>query len=163
MKPHQKHSIRTLSLLLGVTRMTLTRRLNEAGMNTAKQFTIAEAYRAMSAKFQREEDRARRQKAEADTAEITAAEKMGLLMLKSDVRLIWADAIIAARRLIQSQPRWESGKLLVALSKIKLADPRSSIQPARSERRKRARHRRWMAVRKRSVTSFDVSTHLRHG
>lgn len=92
-------------------------------MNTSKPHTLAEAYAAMSAKFEREADRARQQRAEADTAEITAAEKMGLLMLKSDARILWADAVIEVRRVIESQDEWESGKLLVALSKIKPADP----------------------------------------
>lgn len=64
-------------------------------------------------------DRARRTKAEADQAEAEAAEKLGLLMFKKDAQVIWADAVIELRRLIQSKKEWDSDKLLVALAKIK--------------------------------------------
>lgn len=68
-------------------------------------------------------DAARKEKAEADTAEIAVAEKRKLIMLKSDARLLWADATIEVRRVIESREQWKSGELLRALSKIKPADP----------------------------------------
>lgn len=116
--------MRALALVFGMNHRTFARQLHKAGVDTSQPATMATAFAALEQKFQRDEARARRQKAEADIAEMKLSEKCELFVLKSDVRPMWEEAKIEMRRVIQSQPRWESGKLLVALSKIKLADPR---------------------------------------
>jgi hypothetical protein len=120
------HGLRDLALICGVGRERLTRALADAGEKTNQELTVARAVAALSKKFQREDDLARRQKAEADSAEIDAANKKKLTWLKSDVRLMWADGIIRIRNEIQSMDfltEDQARKILVGLSKIRPTEP----------------------------------------
>lgn len=118
-KRGERYPVEFVASEFGVDRKTLVRRLEARNVDSSQGVTIREAFGAWTAKDQREADRARQQAAEADTAEVTAAEKRRLLMFKKDAALLWADATIEVRKLIQSQKKWESGKLLAALGKIK--------------------------------------------
>lgn len=117
-KRGERYPVEFVASEFGVDRKTLVRRLEARNVDSSRGVTMREAFGAWTAKDQREADRARQQAAEADTAEVTAAEKRGLLMLRKDAALLWADATIEVRKLVQSQPKWESGKLLAALGKI---------------------------------------------
>jgi len=115
----QRHPVRFVASELAVDRMALQRRLKTAGVDYSKGILFREAFEVLTAKADRDADRDRQRKAEADTAEITAAEKRGTLMLKSDAAAMWADVTIEVRRVIQSRKEWDSAKLLVELAKLK--------------------------------------------
>lgn len=76
--------MRWLAGEMKVDRSRLQRKLSDAGVDTSEGATIAEAFDALTAKSEREADLARRQKAEADTAEMLSAEKRGKLMLTAN-------------------------------------------------------------------------------
>lgn len=116
----KRHPVNFVAGELGVERGALTRRLKQAGVDYLKGVTFAEAFSAWMQKAKRESNRDRRDEAEADSAEMDAAQKKGLLILKKDAQLLWADLTIETRKLIQAQPKWESGQLLVKLSKVKI-------------------------------------------
>jgi hypothetical protein len=121
MKQHQKtHSINAIALILGIGRERLTRALADSGADTSGPLTVAQAFTALSARFETDELRRRKLSAETETAELDAAKKKGELMFKKDAALLWADATIRFRQVIQSRRKWESDKLLVALSKVEL-------------------------------------------
>jgi hypothetical protein len=115
----ERHPVNFICKELGVDRMAMTRRLDAKGINSSDGVTFREAFSAWTSKDDRDADRARQQKADADSAEVDAALKLGELMFKKDAALLWADATIEVRKVIQSQAKWESVKLLSALSKIK--------------------------------------------
>ncbi len=118
-KRGERYPVEFVSKELGVDRAALLRRLDAKGVDYSAGVTFKEAFSAWTSKDQRDADRARQQAAEADTAEVTAAQKKGELMFKKDAALLWADATIELRKLVQSQPKWESAKLLAAMAKIK--------------------------------------------
>lgn len=67
----------------------------------------------------------RRKEAEATTAEIDAGERTGLLMLKADAKLLWAEAAIETRLIIEGAEFLKPGeraKLLDRLEKIEFPD-----------------------------------------
>jgi hypothetical protein len=132
----REQSVNALSELTGKERRTIKGRL--VGLSPARLAgktplfdsvkalpLIYEVGKNQTAAESKAIDAARREKAEADSAEIDAAEKMGLLMLKTDARLIWADVTIEVRRTIEGadflKPE-QVQKLLLALSKIRLPD-----------------------------------------
>lgn len=69
-----------------------------------------------------DEDRARRQRAEADTAELVAGEKLAILVDCEDMRLRWLDRGLEIRRIVESadylKPQQKT-LLLADLAKIK--------------------------------------------
>lgn len=120
---HQKaHGIRELTLILGVGRERLARALVDNGMPTNEKLTVAQAFAALSAKFQKQDSINRQREAEAETAEIALAEKKRELVPAKEVRLAWADATVELRKVIQSKAKWTAKDLLLALAKIKPGD-----------------------------------------
>lgn len=91
----RKHSIRWLALELNVDRLTLTRRLAATGKDTTEKFTVAEAHAAWTLKAQRESDRDRKIRAEAENAEATAAQRKG--KIKEVLTLSMRDVMLKVR------------------------------------------------------------------
>lgn len=118
-KRGERYPVEFVASEFGVDRKTLVRRIEAKNIDSSHGVTMREAFSAWTANDERAADRARQQKAEADTAEITAAEKSGKLMLRKDAALLWADLTIEVRKLIQSKPTWKASELLTALAKIK--------------------------------------------
>ena len=118
-KRGERYPVEYVAREFGVDRAALLRRLEAKNIDTSGGITFRQAFSAWTAKDERDADRARQQKAEADTAEITAAEKSGKLMLRKDAQLLWADLTIELRKLIQSKPTWKAAELLTAMAKIK--------------------------------------------
>lgn len=118
----KRHSVNFVATEFGVDRLALTRRLTAARIDYSKGITFKEGFAAWTARDERDADRARQQKAEADSAEMDAAKKRGELMLVKDAGLLWADRTIEQRKLIQTRNNWESNELLKELAKIKLKE-----------------------------------------
>ena len=124
MKEHQKkRSINAIALILGISRERLTRALADSGTTTSQPMTVAAAFAALSGK--REEDALRRRKLEAETdvMEMERTQKIGELVFAKDFSLCVADLTIEMRKVIQSRSQWDSHKLLVALSKVRVKNP----------------------------------------
>jgi hypothetical protein len=118
----EKHPIHFVASELGVDRMLLTRQLDATGVEYKDGVTFRDAYAALSGKTERDADRGRRQRAEADTAEMTAAKKRDELMFAKDAIARWADVLVEQRKFILTKPQWDSDKLLVGLAKIRLSE-----------------------------------------
>lgn len=73
---------------------------------------------------QRSNDRARRERAEADSAEMDAEKKRGTLMLTADARRMWADGFAQVRDVIARSNIKPADKKQISeqLLKIKLED-----------------------------------------
>lgn len=122
-KEHQKtHAILGLALILGVGRERLTRALSDNGMPTNEKLTVAQAFAALSAKFQKQDAINRQREAEAETAEIALAEKKGELVPKKSQRVFQSDLNVEMRKTISSRAQWKSKELLLALAKIKSSE-----------------------------------------
>lgn len=119
-KRGERYPVEHIAKELGVDRKALERRLDAKSVDSTQGITFREAFSAWTAKDERDADRARQQKADADSAEVDAAHKVGDLMFKKDGALLWADATIELRKLVQSQPKWESEKLLAGMAKIEV-------------------------------------------
>ncbi|MEY2500601.1 MAG: hypothetical protein QOI07_935 [Verrucomicrobiota bacterium] len=116
----ERHPVHFVATELGVDRNALTKRLDVKGVDCSEGVTFREAFAAWTSKDERDADRARQQKADADSAELDAATKRGDLMFAKDAEQRWADLTIEWRKTIQAKPKWESAALLKELSKIKL-------------------------------------------
>jgi phage terminase Nu1 subunit (DNA packaging protein) len=102
-KPHEEvHSINSLALILGIGRERLTHALNDAGEKASEPITVARAFAALERKLARELDRARKQKAEADGAEMDAAEKKGILMKRADCDFLVSELAVQTLRIIRT-------------------------------------------------------------
>lgn len=75
---------------------------------------------------QRSNDRARREKAEADSAEMAAAREKGLLMLTADAKRMWTDGFVKIRDVVQRSGLNAAQKkdLTEKMQQIKLEDDR---------------------------------------
>ncbi len=88
------------------------------------EFTIRATFEALSGKYEREKNRARRQNAEADTAEMEAAEHRGTLMLKSN-HLRWVREYgteVRSNVTAANIPEDAKKKLLGSLAKIQIKE-----------------------------------------
>jgi hypothetical protein len=83
-KRQARYPVEFVASELGVDRKRLVARLEAAGFATQEGIKFREAFEALTAKADQESDRARRLKAEAESAEIDAATKKGELMLTSN-------------------------------------------------------------------------------
>jgi hypothetical protein len=113
----RKHALNWLADELGVDRKVLARLFPDGGPRTNK-----EAFQALSGKYEREKNRDRRQAAEAETAEIEAAERRGTLMLTAN-HLRWVRELGTCTRavIMESKLTDEHKKALCAnISKIKI-------------------------------------------
>ena len=82
---------------LGVDRMFLTRALKSQAIDFDKGITFRQAYGVLSGKFEEETSRRRKQDAEAKSAEIDAAEKAGMFVLKSEHERVVAEIAVQTR------------------------------------------------------------------
>jgi|SRR6476620_5927279 len=119
-KRGERYPVEFVASEFGVDRKTFIRRLEAKNIDYSKGVTIREGFSAWTSKDERDADRARQQKAEADSAELDAAKKRGELMFTKDAEVLWADRTIAWRKVIQARDSWKSPDLLKELAKIKL-------------------------------------------
>lgn len=87
---------------LGVDRKRLIRQLEAAGTDFSQGVTFQEAFDALTSKAEREADRDRRIKAEARSAEMTAAEKEKTLMLRAEHETVVRELAVQTRARVQS-------------------------------------------------------------
>lgn len=81
----ERYPVEFVASEFGFERKTLQRWLEDAGIHpNGAGITLREAVQAVTARTSQKADLLRRQKAEADTAEIEAAERRGKLMLTEE-------------------------------------------------------------------------------
>lgn len=119
--------------ILGVHERQVQRICDAAGLEPIKGqgYETEEAVRAVVQHFktaseaisaEAEKDKAAKLRAERETAEMTAAERKGLLVPAAAVEIFWADAMIQAVDAVKRQPITQAHKdgLIADLRKIKV-------------------------------------------
>jgi hypothetical protein len=120
----ERYPVEYVASELGVDRKMLVRRLETAAVvYNGEGITFREAFDAISAKSEIEADRARQKKAEAESAEIDAAQKKGRLMLKSEHEAVVSELAVRTRAAIQSAeyiPKEDRQRLTRELAEVKV-------------------------------------------
>jgi hypothetical protein len=99
----ERHSIQHIAAEFGVDRSALGRKLAEVGTDISGGVTFREAFDAWTRKSDQDADRARRMKAEAESAEIDAAVKKRQLVLASECATAFREIATETRKAIEGE------------------------------------------------------------
>lgn len=99
-KANGLHPVSFIATQLGIDRKTLTRRLKESGFDSDQGISFRDAFGVLSGKFEEESSRRRKQKAEAENAEIDNAEKRG--DIRKRFESIAKDLAVTVRTTVES-------------------------------------------------------------
>lgn len=121
-KRGERHPVEFVAREFGVDRKALERRLDAKNVDCGAGVTLREAFAAWISKDDRDAARTRQQIADAESAEIDAAEKRGTLMLTEN-HVRWAKDYgtqVRAKVMEADIPVAEKKKLCAAITEIEV-------------------------------------------